>query len=65
METFGTLLIVIGSALGIVLGILIATGVIPLFYERTKKGSASQLRRDTASRGSDTRPLGSTEGRRR
>ena len=56
METLGTVLIVVGSTLGLVLGILIATGVIPLFYERRKKGSASQLRSGTASRGPDTQP---------
>jgi len=56
IETLGTALIVAGSVLCAVLGILIATGVIPLFYERTKKGSASQLRSGTPSRGADTRP---------
>lgn len=56
METFWTMLIVVGIVVAIVVGILIATGVIPLFYERRKKGSASQLRKGTDSRGSDTRP---------
>ncbi len=36
IETFGTLLIVFGISLAIVLGILIATGVIPLFDDCTK-----------------------------
>ena len=58
MQTFGTVLIVVGVILGIVLGIGIATGVIPIFYEGKKKGvTGSPARKDTASHASDTRRL--------
>ncbi len=42
IQSFGTLLIVLGISLAIVLGVLIATGVIPLFddYKRMTKGPA-------------------------
>ncbi len=42
VQSFGTLLIVVGISLAIVLGILIALGVIPLFgdYKRMTKGPA-------------------------
>ena len=42
IQIFGTLLIVVGISLAIVLGVLIAMGVIPLFGDYTKmtKGPA-------------------------
>lgn len=46
ITTVGTLLILLGSILGLVLGFLIATGVIPLFDEGTQKRlNAGQARK--------------------
>jgi hypothetical protein len=57
MQTFGTVLIVIGIVLGIVLGIGIAIGVIPLFAEGKKKSvGGSPARKNTTGRDSLGRP---------
>jgi hypothetical protein len=57
MQTFGTVLIVIGIILAIVLGIGIAIGVIPLFAEGTKKTvGGSPARKNTTGRDSLGRP---------
>jgi hypothetical protein len=56
IQTFGTVLIAVGSILGIVLGILIAIGVIPLFdVDIKKKVSGRPGRNDTRVRASDLR----------
>ncbi len=58
-ETVGTLLmILVGSILGVVLGVLIVIGVIPLFNEGTKKkrASGSPACKDNAWRDSLGRP---------
>ena len=47
VQIFGTLLIVVGISLAIILGILIATGVIPLFNDYTKM-TKSPARKDAA-----------------
>jgi hypothetical protein len=64
IQTFGTLLIWIGAILGVVAGICIALGVIPIFddYKKrqqraTRKGNLPRDARPTSG-SSNTPPLG-------
>jgi hypothetical protein len=53
IQTFGTLLIWIGAILGIVAGICIALGIIPIFDDY-KKRQQRATRKGTPSRGAPT-----------
>lgn len=53
IQTFGTLLIWIGATLGVVAGICIALGVIPIFDDY-KKRQQRATRKGNSSRGAPT-----------